>query len=123
MAALPARRRHLLTVDPGNNRAERKSWSRFRRWFTADGRSSTKLVQDFFFGLFGARRQAGQPDLPPYTTSLAGRFDPIRYLMLVNLRRTLALAIAAALDRHAAGRWLKTVLKHSRKQHRDHAPA
>jgi hypothetical protein len=123
MAALPAPHRHLLMVDPGTNRADRATWSRFRRWFTADGRSSTRLVEDFFFGLFGGRRRAGGDRPPPYTTSLAGRFDPIRYLMLVNPRRTLALALAAALDRNASGRWLKTALKRSRTGHRSHVAA
>ena len=36
-------------------------------------------------------------------------------------RLLLALAIAAALDRHAIGRWLKAALKRVRKRGRDHA--
>jgi hypothetical protein len=117
MAALPPIHRHLLTVDPGTNRAERETWSRFRRWFTADGRCSSRLVADFFFGLFGGRANRLRPArdcLPPYTTALSGRFDPIRYLTQIDLHRTAELSLAAALDRHVLGRRLKDRLKRRR---------
>lgn len=115
MDKLQPAHRHLLRVDPGTNREARQHWGRFRRWFTAEGRSSTRLLQDFFFGLFGPRPRVGRggapSDLPPYVTNLAGRFEPLRYLANVNIARTLKLVIAAGLERHSIGRQLKRAVK------------
>ncbi len=119
MANLDPAHRHLLSVDSGANREARQHWSRFRRWFTADGRCSTRLLQDFVFGLFGTRLDAGRSGaasrhLPPYTTRLAGRFRPIRYLVNIHLGRTLRLATAAMLDRYSLGQKLKRLVKRRR---------
>ena len=61
MASLPSEHRHILQVDNGDNRRARRRWKTFRRWFTANGTCSEKLIPaDFFFCLVELHGQTGR---------------------------------------------------------------
>ena len=109
MARLRPEHRHLLQVESTANRAERRTWSAFRRWYTADGLASMRPVRDFLFGLLGPESDGPGPG--PYRTSLAGRFDPLRYLRHFKAWPTINAAGGGLLDRWRVTRQVKSGLK------------
>ncbi len=113
VAQLAPEHRHLLRIDDGTNKSQRQKWSRFRRWYTADGWCSMRYVNDLCFGLFAPKRpRAGDPaGQMPYVTNIAGRFSLLHYLACSSPRLVLKSAVGFVLDRHPLGVKIKNHIK------------